>query len=74
MLNEFDLLGRGGKKIIGKNGFQISTGEKQRIILARALVSFPDILVLDEATSALDTETESNDSASSAGHVKFVAY
>jgi len=54
MLNEFDLLGRGGKKIIGKNGFQVSTGEKQRIVLARALVGFPDILVLDESLSALD--------------------
>jgi ABC-type multidrug transport system fused ATPase/permease subunit len=57
MLNELDLLGEGGKKVFGENGFDLSTGEKQRLVLARALVSSPQILVLDESLSALDKKT-----------------
>ena len=43
---------------LGKNANQLSGGEAQRIVLARALVSNPDLLVLDESTSSLDNETE----------------
>ena len=42
----------------GENGCRLSGGEKQRIIIARAILRNPPILILDEATSALDTVTE----------------
>jgi len=44
--------------IMGDKGIRLSGGEKQRIVLARALVKSPQILILDEATSALDHENE----------------
>jgi ATP-binding cassette subfamily B protein len=43
---------------IGSNGMGISTGQKQRILIARAVYKNPDILFFDEATSALDANNE----------------
>lgn len=45
--------------IIGKDGKGLSQGQKQRILIARAVYRDPDVLFLDEATNALDAETES---------------
>ncbi len=43
---------------VGEGGNLLSTGQKQLISLARAVLADPDILVMDEATSSVDTLTE----------------
>ena len=43
---------------VGESGDRLSTGEKQLISFARAVLADPRIFVLDEATSSIDTRTE----------------
>ncbi|WNJ20365.1 peptidase domain-containing ABC transporter [Pontibacter sp. G13] len=43
---------------IGNEGLGLSTGQKQRILIARAIYRQPQYLFFDEATSALDSENE----------------
>lgn len=49
---------KGYDSAVGESGGLLSTGEKQLISFARAILASPAIFVLDEATSSIDTQTE----------------
>ena len=51
-------LDKGWDSPVGEGGDRLSTGEKQLISFARAVLADPRIFVLDEATSSIDTQTE----------------
>ena len=51
-------MGKGLDSDVGEGGDLLSTGEKQLLSFARAILADPRILVLDEATSSVDTVTE----------------
>lgn len=52
------LLPNGYDTLVGDQGVTLSGGEKQRIVIARAMIRKPELLILDEATSALDNVSE----------------
>lgn len=57
--DEIESLPAGFNTLMGENGRGLSEGQKQRIMIARALYKNPDFLFLDEATNSLDSTNES---------------
>ena len=58
-INSFiEELPRNYHTVIGQNGRSLSQGQKQRILIARAMYKNPDFLLLDEATNSLDAQNE----------------
>lgn len=51
-------LPKGYDTVLNEEASNISQGQRQLLTIARALLSYPEILILDEATSSVDTRTE----------------
>lgn len=51
-------LSEGYESQVGEGGSKLSTGQRQLIALARAVLADPQVFIMDEATSSVDTETE----------------
>lgn len=58
-LNEvINFLPRGENTLLSSDKVSLSSGQKQKLAIARALFKKPELVILDEATNSIDTETE----------------
>ncbi len=58
LLETINALEHGFDTRLGERGSRLSTGQRQQLVIARALAAAPRILLLDEATANVDSETE----------------
>ncbi|GAA3713717.1 SmdB family multidrug efflux ABC transporter permease/ATP-binding protein [Oceanisphaera sediminis] len=58
LLDTINGLAHGFDTRLGERGSRLSTGQRQQLVIARALAAAPRILLLDEATANVDSETE----------------
>lgn len=58
IIDEINAMPKGFDTLVGERGRGVSGGQKQRLLIARALYRNPKILFLDEATNSLDTINE----------------
>lgn len=58
LLDTINGLEQGFDTRLGERGSRLSTGQRQQLVIARALAADPRILLLDEATANVDSETE----------------
>lgn len=56
--NDIEQMPMGIHTVLSENSGTISGGQQQRILIARAIISHPSVLIFDEATSALDNVTQ----------------
>lgn len=59
ILRDIEKMPKGFSTVMGENGRGLSQGQKQRVMIARALYKNPEYLFFDEATNALDSINES---------------
>ncbi len=53
-----EALPEGYETLVGRAGYRLAGGERQRLSIARAVLKDPRVLILDEATSSVDTHSE----------------